>query len=885
MSIIKKVDGKEIDFTKQPIIEHNKLEGRDNYGAHSISAIRKLPEKLSNLKKRLEDLESVASVSADFVKEQDRINKREIEEKAKQINISTSEENENELLFTNYDGNTTTFRSGHEVDDKSIELKDEKLTVKRIYTTSNLEGLGTEESPLNVKIDNNTIIETDSGIQSTSLLTNTDTISGQSIMDNFNSINNNITQLDDDITGLETTFTSEIVNLEDQITNINTKDANQDVKITNLESLTKGNGGYLNAAELGENVTQDTLTNYALQEIGIEDKLKIFNSTRVKNLTDNHLWVLTNTPDSDPAVFEWSDQGIDTVSIATVDTLGIVKSSNNDLEGNIDDLGKITINGLSEKLESLEDEDISLQLSISSLNESINNSISEMLTNINASLETKASTSESNNFTSTNTFNEETLFNEVVEHYADVNITDAVVKISDTAENIVTQYAADEIVIEKNETINNIKFPDKSGIIALDSDIEKYTVFDSEDDPIDLTTLDVGKYMFKGGSFYFISTGPDIFGEDSFKVEFTPTKNNVGVYGYPIVEVTRVDDDTVSFPAWYARISNVAIVPSGITMDTKDTVLGYIKDIDSGTGTYILIGLITYDESNKHQGVIMAATNTPMFVDPSYIVQPADWEGAGYTNGVLIRLSDEKTGYTETGFAPLEEIYPNLVTSNITIDQPASATSGTLTEEQLTILQSGNSSYILFNSEKYDLQDIQHESGYLTFTHKGTDSTGNFFTKCITVTISTSGWVLTTQTDEDTPTENSKNLITSGGVYTSLETKANANADNIDYSSFAEKLNIEQAFETGETDTDVKIIKFGNIVMQSKTMSISANSTETFTFEIPYDNDNVMCWCNSFDSSDNPTLSAVVISHSDSMTVKATIDSTVTMYAIGWKAN
>ena len=71
-----------------------------------------------------------------------------------------------------------------------------------------------------------------------------------------------------------------------------------------------------------------------------------------------------------------------------------------------------------------------------------------------------------------------------------------------------------------------------------------------------------------------------------------------------------------------------------------------------------------------------------------------------------------------------------------------STTSGTLTSDQLTVLQSSNNSYILFNNEKYIAMDLQHESGTLVYSHVGQDTANDYFIKCITVTISTLGWVL-----------------------------------------------------------------------------------------------------------------------------------------------
>ena len=36
MSIVKKVDGKNIKFADKPIIDNNQLIGKKNYGAHTI---------------------------------------------------------------------------------------------------------------------------------------------------------------------------------------------------------------------------------------------------------------------------------------------------------------------------------------------------------------------------------------------------------------------------------------------------------------------------------------------------------------------------------------------------------------------------------------------------------------------------------------------------------------------------------------------------------------------------------------------------------------------------------------------------------------------------------------------------------------------------------
>jgi len=73
----------------------------------------------------------------------------------------------------------------------------------------------------------------------------------------------------------------------------------------------RGRGGFIDAYNFGTaNPTQQQLTNYALSQIPtISDPLQIWDSTKVRNLYDDTVWVLTNTQDTNPPIFEWSPQG------------------------------------------------------------------------------------------------------------------------------------------------------------------------------------------------------------------------------------------------------------------------------------------------------------------------------------------------------------------------------------------------------------------------------------------------------------------------------------------------------------------------------------------------------------------------------------------------
>jgi hypothetical protein len=93
----------------------------------------------------------------------------------------------------------------------------------------------------------------------------------------------------------------------------------------------KGRGGYLTASDFGDfsqiepEEIQVVITAYALSQIHQTDPELIWNGTHVKNLFDSHVWALTNTPDTEPAIFEWVDDGFDSISQARNDgTLGVV---------------------------------------------------------------------------------------------------------------------------------------------------------------------------------------------------------------------------------------------------------------------------------------------------------------------------------------------------------------------------------------------------------------------------------------------------------------------------------------------------------------------------------------------------------------------------------
>lgn len=77
-------------------------------------------------------------------------------------------------------------------------------------------------------------------------------------------------------------------------------------------------------------------------------------------------------------------------------------------------------------------------------------------------------------------------------------------------------------------------------------------------------------------------------------------------------------------------------------------------------------------------------------------------------------------------------------------DVSATATNGTLNSDQMAIANKATPSCIKFNNEYYYKMDEGHTAGTYVYTHNGlTEADGGATIKYITVTVSTSAWVLT----------------------------------------------------------------------------------------------------------------------------------------------
>ena len=124
MAIVKEIDGKKKVIADQSVVDHSQLTGTQAYGAHPISAIRKLPGKLHALKeadKELSDritahdeevdaiVEKVNETLDTIVNTADALAQKVDSsiEKSQGIKLEEDAENKGRLVFTDYEGNET----------------------------------------------------------------------------------------------------------------------------------------------------------------------------------------------------------------------------------------------------------------------------------------------------------------------------------------------------------------------------------------------------------------------------------------------------------------------------------------------------------------------------------------------------------------------------------------------------------------------------------------------------------------------------------------------------------------------------------------------------------------------------------------------------------
>lgn len=87
-------------------------------------------------------------------------------------------------------------------------------------------------------------------------------------------------------------------------------------------------------------------------------------------------------------------------------------------------------------------------------------------------------------------------------------------------------------------------------------------------------------------------------------------------------------------------------------------------------------------------------------------------------------------------------------------------TSGTLTSQQINLLRSDNTNYIIVDNELYKCNNLQDANGDLVYTHTGADTSNNVNIKTLSITLTNNNWsIQTTPVQPKIPVANTNEAV------------------------------------------------------------------------------------------------------------------------------
>lgn len=211
---------------------------------------------------------------------------------------------------------------------------------------------------------------------------------------------------------------------------------------------------------------------------------------------------------------------------------------------------------------------------------------------------------------------------------------------------------------------------------------------------------------------------------------------------YPDIDIIRISENAngqLQFD--FSRVGGgTTVLPPGsanntATIITTENIAANVANkVDKVTGTSTYPRLYGITPTGEQQTYYTRDTETS-----------ATGGIAAYSSNNTLRTATPVSDNDAANKKYVDDVVAGIKAETVKVveisDVPAEVTNGTLTDEQLTTLQSYDGNYIMFNHEKYYLQDKGHVEGYLTYTHTGYEN-NQMWLKSITITIATKTWVL-----------------------------------------------------------------------------------------------------------------------------------------------
>lgn len=172
--------------------------------------------------------------------------------------------------------------------------------------------------------------------------------------------------------------------INNDLNNANYNISNLTYKLEKILQKINNTNGYIAANNFKlSKPSQEQLDNFAISCLSTTqykvETSDIPSGTKIKNLFDNHIWILNRLSKDGLYIQKWEDFGSDTVCIANNNGIhGLVTGSQNRLEGYIDINGTISINGLQEELNNLKNNIEAISIDIKEYQISVSNRLSDL---------------------------------------------------------------------------------------------------------------------------------------------------------------------------------------------------------------------------------------------------------------------------------------------------------------------------------------------------------------------------------------------------------------------------------------------------------------------------------------------------------------------------
>lgn len=312
--------------------------------------------------------------------------------------------------------------------------------------------------------------------------------------------------------------------------------------------------------------------------------------------------------------------------------------------------------------------------------------------------------------------------------YADNVLKDAKAYADSVSHGATAYVYTDEAALYSRMTINRSEFGEGQYEYSITE------IKDINDVVINLDTLSLGtNFLFETGDGSRWLAKKVFFSSEMLDVNASTTK---------AMFFKLYDNDSTNYVSKTEFNNTTADLQNQITAtDTKiDTVNTTLSAITGELTTQLEA------ETNNREAADTAINTT---IDNLSAAMPTDIQGSG-NKIYLVHDGTKLTPQTDVEFKTVNgvsiigsgNIPAGSSTTTVVIDAPADATNGNLTASQLATLRENKGNLLEFNNEIYYLNDDEHNSGSLIYTHSGYNAGVSGMRKYISITIATAAWTL-----------------------------------------------------------------------------------------------------------------------------------------------